>query len=149
MIQTYGMFMNDGTSDDYFNSDYIVLWCANPVYTRIPDMHFLTEARYRGAALVVIGPDYNATATTPTCGSIRKFGTDPALALAMAQVMIAEKLDRPRLRPGADRPAVPRPQRQRPLPARARPASRAAATTSSTCGTRRAARRCSRRAARA
>ncbi len=50
MIQTYGMFMNDGTTDDYFRSDYIVLWSANPLYTRIPDMHFLTEARYRGAA---------------------------------------------------------------------------------------------------
>ena len=56
MIQTYGMFMNDGTADDYFNSDYIVLWSANPLYTRIPDMHFLTEARYRGAQLVVISP---------------------------------------------------------------------------------------------
>ena len=62
MTQTYGMFLVDGTSDDYFHSDYIVLWCANPLYTRIPDMHFFTEARYRGAELVVIAPDYNPTA---------------------------------------------------------------------------------------
>ncbi|MBI3786422.1 MAG: molybdopterin-dependent oxidoreductase [Deltaproteobacteria bacterium] len=92
MIQTYGMFMNDGTADDYFNSDYIVLWSANPLYTRIPDMHFLTEARYRGAHLVVIAPDFNATATHADLWLNPKTETDPALALAMAQVMIAENL---------------------------------------------------------
>jgi nitrate reductase alpha subunit len=92
MTQTYGMFMNDGTSDDFFNSDYIVLWSANPLYTRIPDMHFLTEARYRGAHLVVIAPDYNATATHADLWLNPKTQSDPALALAMAQVMITEKL---------------------------------------------------------
>ncbi|MFI5395748.1 MAG: molybdopterin-dependent oxidoreductase [Candidatus Binatia bacterium] len=92
MIQTYGMFMNDGTSDDFFNSDYIVLWSANPLYTRIPDVHFLTEARYRGAHLVVIAPDYNATATHADLWLNPKTQSDPALALAMAQVIITEKL---------------------------------------------------------
>ena len=92
MIQTYGMFMNDGTADDYFNSDFIVLWSANPLYTRIPDMHFLTEARYRGAQLVVISPDYNATAMHADVWLNPQTQSDPALALAMAQVMIAEKL---------------------------------------------------------
>jgi len=72
MIQTYGMFMNDGTADDYFKSDYIVLWSANPVYTRIPDMHFLTEARYRGAELVVIGPTTTPPPSTRICGSTRR-----------------------------------------------------------------------------
>jgi DMSO reductase family type II enzyme molybdopterin subunit len=92
MIQTYGMFMNDGTADDFFNSDYIVLWSANPVYTRIPDMHFLTEARYRGARLVVVGPDYNATAVHADLWLNPTIQSDAALALAMAQVMITEKL---------------------------------------------------------
>ncbi len=92
MTQTYGMFMVDGTSDDYFNSDYIVLWCANPVYTRIPDMHFFTEVRYRGAQLVVIGPDYNPTAIHADLWLNPKMQTDPALALAMAQVILTEKL---------------------------------------------------------
>ena len=92
MIQTYGMFMNDGTSDDFFNSDYIVLWSANPLYTRIPDMHFVTEARYRGAHLVVIAPDYSATAIHADLWLNPTAQSDPALALAMAQVIIAEKL---------------------------------------------------------
>jgi hypothetical protein len=34
-------------------------------------MHFLIEARYRGAHLVVVSPDYNATAVPPIYGSIR------------------------------------------------------------------------------
>lgn len=92
MIQTYGMFMNDGTADDYFQCDYIVLWSANPLYTRIPDMHFLTEARYRGAQLVVISPDYNASAIHADLWLNPRVQSDAALALAMAQVMIAEKL---------------------------------------------------------
>ncbi|MBI4515226.1 MAG: molybdopterin-dependent oxidoreductase [Deltaproteobacteria bacterium] len=92
MIQTYGMFMNDGTADDYFNSDYIVLWSANPLYTRIPDMHFITEARYRGAHVVVIGPDYNATAIHADRWLNPKVQSDPALALALAQVLISEQL---------------------------------------------------------
>ncbi len=94
MTQTYGMFLNDGTIDDYFYSDYIVLWSANPLYTRIPDMHFLTEARYRGAHLVVIAPDYNATAIHADLWLNPKLQTDAALALAMAQVIIDEKLYR-------------------------------------------------------
>lgn len=92
MIQTYGMFMNDGTADDYFLSDYIVLWSANPVYTRIPDVHFLTEARYRGARIVVIAPDYNASAVHADLWITPKLQSDPALALAMAQVIVSEDL---------------------------------------------------------
>ena len=90
--QTYGMFMMDGTSDDFFRSDYIVLWSANPLYTRIPDMHFVIEARYRGAQVVVIGPDYNATAVHADLWLNPKIQSDTALALALAQVIIAETL---------------------------------------------------------
>jgi nitrate reductase alpha subunit len=33
-------------------SDFIVIWVGNPNSTRIPEAHFLHEARYRGAKLV-------------------------------------------------------------------------------------------------
>ena len=92
LVQTYGMFMCDGTSDDWFASDYIVLWSANPLYTRIPDMHFLTEARYRGARLVVVGPDYNPTAMHADLWLNPRIQSDAALALAMAQMILAERL---------------------------------------------------------
>ncbi len=61
LVQTWGMFNADGTTDDWFLSDYIVLWVANPNYTRIPDIHFVHEARYRGAKLVIISPDFSAS----------------------------------------------------------------------------------------
>ncbi len=69
-VQTWGMYNCEGTSDDWFRSDYIIVWIGNPVYTRIPDVHFMHEARYRGAKLVVIAPDLQRHArSTPTSGS--------------------------------------------------------------------------------
>jgi len=61
VIQTWGGFNAEGTSDDWFKSDYIVIWLGNPLYTRIPEAHFLHEARYRGAKLVVVSPDLSAS----------------------------------------------------------------------------------------
>ena len=60
-VQTWGMYNCEGTAADWFRSDYIVVWIGNPAYTRIPEVHYMHEARYRGAKLVVIAPDYNAT----------------------------------------------------------------------------------------
>ena len=108
-IQTWGMFLSGGTSDDWFNSDYIVIWSANPVYTRIPDMHFITEARYRGARVVVITPDYNATAVHADLWLNPVVESDPALALAMAQVIISEdRIDHDYVREQTDLPFLVR-----------------------------------------
>jgi DMSO reductase family type II enzyme molybdopterin subunit len=92
LVQTWGMYNVEGTSDDWFKSDYIVVWVANPAYTRIPEVHFMHEARYRGAKLVVVAPDYNATAVHADVWLNPRVGSDPALALAMAQVILAEGL---------------------------------------------------------
>jgi DMSO reductase family type II enzyme molybdopterin subunit len=90
--QTWGMYNCEGTSDDWFKSDYIVVWVGNPAYTRIPEVHFMHEARYRGARLVVIAPDYNASAVHADTWLNPRVGTDAALGLAMAQVILAEGL---------------------------------------------------------
>jgi DMSO reductase family type II enzyme molybdopterin subunit len=90
--QTWGMYNSEGTADDWFKSDFIVVWVGNPSYTRIPDVHFMHEARYRGAKLVVIAPDYNATAVHADYWINPRIGTDAALALAMAQVILQEDL---------------------------------------------------------
>jgi DMSO reductase family type II enzyme molybdopterin subunit len=94
-IQTWGNFNADGTSDDWFNADYILVWIANPVYTRIPDAHFFWEARYRGATIVSIAPDYNATSIHADMWLNPRIGSDAALGLAMAQVIISENLFKP------------------------------------------------------
>jgi DMSO reductase family type II enzyme molybdopterin subunit len=91
-VQTWGMYNCEGTSDDWFRSDYIIVWIGNPVYTRIPEVHFMYEARYRGAKVVVIGPDYNATAIHADLWINVKPETDAALGLAAAKVIIDENL---------------------------------------------------------
>ncbi|GIW40832.1 MAG: hypothetical protein KatS3mg076_1409 [Candidatus Binatia bacterium] len=91
-IQTWGHFNADGSSDDWFRSDYYVIWLANPVYTRIPDVHFVWEARYRGATVVSVAPDYNASSIHADLWLAPRVGTDAALALSLAQVIVSEKL---------------------------------------------------------
>lgn len=91
-VQTWGMGFVDGTADDWMDADILIVWCMNPSSTRIPEAHFLWEARYRGTRVVVIAPDYNATAMHADVWVNPKVGTDAALALAMAQVIAAEQL---------------------------------------------------------
>jgi DMSO reductase family type II enzyme molybdopterin subunit len=89
---TLGIPHTEGTSDDWFRSDYVVLWAFNPAVTRIPDAHFLTEARYGGARVVVVAPDYNQSAVHADLWLSPAPGTDAALALGACQVIVAEKL---------------------------------------------------------
>jgi DMSO reductase family type II enzyme molybdopterin subunit len=84
-----------GSSDDWWRSSYLVLWAFNPSATRIPDAHFLYEARYRGAQLVVIAPDLNNSAVHADLWLNPRPGTDAALALGAAQIIIAENLHNP------------------------------------------------------
>ncbi len=91
-IQTWGLFNTDGTSDDYCNSDYILIWLGNPAYTRIPDVHFMLESRYRGAQVVMIAPDYNPSTMHADLWVNLRVATDAALGLGIAKVMIDEDL---------------------------------------------------------
>jgi DMSO reductase family type II enzyme molybdopterin subunit len=81
-----------GSSDDWWRSSLLVLWAFNPSATRIPDAHFLWEARYHGAEVVVVAPDLNASAIHADLWLNPRPGTDAALALAAAQVIVTEKL---------------------------------------------------------
>jgi len=91
-VQTWGMYNCEGSSDDWFRSDFIVIWVGNPIYTRIPEAHFLHEARYRGAKLIIISPDLNPSTVHADLWINIKPETDAALGLACAQIMISENL---------------------------------------------------------
>lgn len=91
---TFGEPFIGGSSDDWFRSDYIVLWAFNPSGTRIPDAHFLNEARYRGARIVSIAPDYNHSAIHADLWIGVRPGSDAALALAACSVIVEEGLYR-------------------------------------------------------
>jgi len=89
---TLGTSHTDGTADDWFQSDYLVFWAFNPVVTRIPDAHFATEARYRGAQVVTVSPDCNQSSIHSNLWLSPKQGTDAALALSACQVILEENL---------------------------------------------------------
>ncbi len=89
---TFGTPVACRSADDYFYSDLILIWGGNPAYTQIPNFHFLTEARYNGARITNISPDYNASAVHADRWLSVRPGTDAALALGMAQVVISEGL---------------------------------------------------------
>ena len=89
---TLGNAHPDGSSDDWFRSDYLVLWGFNPVLSRIPDAHFVPEARYGGTQVVTIAPDYSQCAIHSDLYLSPRPGTDAALALAACQVVIEEGL---------------------------------------------------------
>jgi dimethylsulfide dehydrogenase subunit alpha/complex iron-sulfur molybdoenzyme family reductase subunit alpha len=86
---------NVGVSlDAWFEMDYIVLWGVNPSVTRMPDAHYLWEARWRGARVVVISPDYNPTAIHADLWVPIAPGTDSFLAMSLVHVVLEEKLYR-------------------------------------------------------
>ncbi|MCF6092563.1 nitrate reductase subunit alpha [Microaerobacter geothermalis] len=77
-------------SSDWFNSGYMLVWGSNLPMTRTPDAHFMTEARYRGTKVVSISPDYAEFVKFADNWMSVKPGTDGALAMAMAHVILKE-----------------------------------------------------------
>ncbi len=87
-FETFGNVYIERSLEDYFYSDVILIWGANPVFTSIPNAHFFTEARYNGTEIVCISPDYSASATKADLWVPLKPGTDAALALAICNQII-------------------------------------------------------------
>jgi nitrate reductase alpha subunit len=80
---------------DLANVEYsklAICWGMNWVSTKMPDAHFLTEARSKGTKVVVISTEYNSTACKADEIVVLRPGTDPAFALGVAREIIDEKL---------------------------------------------------------
>ncbi|HLI31670.1 MAG TPA: molybdopterin-dependent oxidoreductase [Solirubrobacteraceae bacterium] len=92
IYMTFGKFNAVSEIGDWFNSELVLIWHMNPAYTRIPHYHFIAEARYHGAEVVSIAPDYNPSAIHSDQFLPIRPGTDAAFALAMCQVIIEEDL---------------------------------------------------------
>src|SRR3989304_4007784 len=52
---TFGQFQHAPGIETWFLADTLIL-LSNPVYANIPDIHYILEARYRGAQVVAIAP---------------------------------------------------------------------------------------------
>jgi DMSO reductase family type II enzyme molybdopterin subunit len=98
-----------GSSDEWFLSDFLVVWMMNPSVTQISDAHFLFEAKYDGARLTVIDPIYSATAIHADAWLPIRPGTDAALGLATARhIWESGRIDLPYVREQTDLPVLVR-----------------------------------------
>ena len=104
---TWGVQTEACECADWFNAKMIVMWGSNITQTRIPDAHFAFEARYNGAKIVGISPDFNSSCTHADLYLGIAPGTDADLALGVARILVEEKLyDAPYVREQTDMPLL-------------------------------------------
>jgi len=88
--QMWGEQTDVPESADWYESSYMIVWGSNLPMTRTPDAHFFTEARYRGAKVAAVAPDYAEYVKFADTWLPAKAGTDGALAMAMSHVILKE-----------------------------------------------------------
>jgi anaerobic dimethyl sulfoxide reductase subunit A len=92
---SYGTFFASNTRDDLLNSKLIIMWGWDPatVINGTNTCWFLAQARESGTRIVSVDPRYTDTAATfaDLWIPIRP-GTDTAMLIAMAYVMVQENL---------------------------------------------------------
>ncbi|MDP6510271.1 MAG: molybdopterin-dependent oxidoreductase, partial [Dehalococcoidia bacterium] len=92
---TYGSFATANNRDDLLNSKFIILWGWDPATTicGTNTAWYLVQAKEKGARVVSIDPKFTDTAAACAHQWIPILpGTDAAMALAMAYVIITENL---------------------------------------------------------
>jgi nitrate reductase alpha subunit len=74
------------------NAKLIIPWGMNWISTKMPDAHWLTEARLKGAKVVTVTVEYSSVANKSDEVLVIRPGSDGALALGMAHVILKENL---------------------------------------------------------
>ncbi|MFC1825054.1 molybdopterin-dependent oxidoreductase [Thermodesulfobacteriota bacterium] len=95
-MATYGTIRSGNSREDLLNSQLIVMWGWNPANTiQDPETNLiLARAREQGIRIVAVDPRYTDTAATFADQWIPiRPGTDTAMLLAMAYVIITENLE--------------------------------------------------------
>jgi len=94
-LATYGTTYTSNTRDDLVNSRLIIIWGWNPAITitGVNTSWYLAQAKEAGARIVAVDPRYTDSAATFAHRWIPiRPGTDGAMLLAMAYIMISENL---------------------------------------------------------
>ncbi len=73
-------------------ANLVIAWGMNWISTKMPDAHWLTEARLKGTKVIAVTVEYPSTACRSDEVIVIRPGTDPALAMSCSQVIIKEKL---------------------------------------------------------
>lgn len=77
---------------DVKNTRCVMVWSANPFYTNCGNAGHLVDAKNQGVKIIVVDPRITPTTNIADIHLQLKPGTDGALALAMANVIINEEL---------------------------------------------------------
>lgn len=77
---------------DLENAKTIIIWGKNPAETNIQEISFIAAAKEKGCRIIVIDPLRTPTADKADVFFSPKPGTDGALALAIAKLLIDKKL---------------------------------------------------------
>ncbi|MFV0436874.1 MAG: molybdopterin-dependent oxidoreductase [Desulfopila sp.] len=88
---TFGVQSEELESLEWVNARTTMIFGSNIIQTRLPDAHFLLEAKKRGR-VVVVDPDFCSTSAKADEWLPIKADTDAALALGMARVIIERNL---------------------------------------------------------
>ena len=74
------------------NADLVVTFGMNWISTKMPDSHWLAEARQKGTHIINVSTDYQSTSNRSDEVIMIRPGTDAALALGCARYIIANGL---------------------------------------------------------
>lgn len=87
-----GMQTNDFELFSTEHAKLVIVWGMNWITTKMPDSHWLTEARLKGTKIVSVTVEYSATASKSDDVIVIRPGSDPAFALGLAQVILSKNL---------------------------------------------------------
>jgi len=87
---------NIGFSYDFvYTANVQIWWGQDPNKSRIPDAHWVWEGKYNGGKVIVITPDFNATARGADLWVPVRAGYDGFLAMSIINEIIQQKLYKP------------------------------------------------------
>lgn len=117
--ETFGVQSEELDTYCWTDAKYLIVFGSNPLQTRIPDAHFLTEARENGTKVLVFDPCFTATASKADEWYSIKPSCDAAVANGFSKVILDEKLyDADFLRTYTDMPLLIRKDTKKRLLAR-------------------------------
>jgi anaerobic dimethyl sulfoxide reductase subunit A len=95
VMTTYGSVMVGHSRDDFMNSKLVLFWGWDParMISGTNTMHYLIRAKEAGVKMISVGPRYDDTTATLASRWIPiRPGTDAAMMVSMAYVMVKENL---------------------------------------------------------
>ena len=92
MMMAMKLVYGEGAGPDLRNANCLIVWSGNPMYTATPNAEMLLNKKEAGMKLIVIDPRLTPTAALADVHLQLRPGTDGALALGMANVIVSEGL---------------------------------------------------------